>query len=464
MCKKLSCSALFVLVLGLGFAAGARAADPNLVGWWPLNEGSGTIALDLSDSATDGTINNANGGLGLDGSVWVEDPERGMVISFNGEATGAYVRAGTIPQMTLTNDFTWAFWAKQDAGQTGSNDILFGNRKDANAVDFVPRQFIKFTPTKFEWHMNGNGNDNLDYEDIPADVWLHHAVVKTGDQLTYYRNGVEASSGTFTQPLDFPQPLFFGGDNEGSEGENWNGLMSDVCIYDRALSAGEIRYLAGFRPPIDPVHSYTFEDGTGNDNIGDADGVLVGDAAIVDGSLVVDGDGDWMEMPGDVIAINTYTEMTLELWSTQSVDNPFSMTASFGGTWDNGMGKDYIFIATGRGDQMNRGAIANTPDDVNPWEDEVGVSSPELNDGIEHQYVLTITAEELAYYVDGILIGTAPMGDTTIAGVSNGFVYLGKGIYSVDGTMNCSINEFNIYDVALSADQIAANYSAGPAE
>jgi len=235
-------------------------------------------------------------------------------------------------------------------------------------------------------------------------------------------------------------------------------------IYNKALSKGEIRYLAGFRTPIDPVHSYTFQDGTGNDSVGQADGVLMGDAAIVDGSLVVDGDGDWMEMPGDVIAINTYSEMTLELWSTQSVDNPFSMTASFGGTWDNGMGKDYICICTGRGDQMNRGSIANTPDEVNPWEDEVGVSSPELNDGIEHHYVLTITAAELAYYVDGVLIGTAPLGETTISGVSNDFVYLGTGIYSVDPTMNCSINEFNIYDAAISDKQIADNYAAGPAK
>jgi hypothetical protein len=240
MCRKSSCAGLFVLVLSLAFAGGTRAADPNLMGWWPLNEGSGEIALDLSDSASDGTIINLTGGLGPDGSVWVNDPERGMVISFNGAATGAYVRAGTIPQMTLTNNFTWAFWAKQDAGQTGSNDILFGNRKDENAVDFVPRQFIKFTPTKFEWHMNGNGNDNLDYEDIPPDVWLHHAVVKTGDRLTYYRNGVEAGSRTITQPLDVPQPLFFGGDNEGAEGENWRGMLSDARIYNKALTKLEV--------------------------------------------------------------------------------------------------------------------------------------------------------------------------------------------------------------------------------
>ncbi|MHC4145403.1 MAG: LamG domain-containing protein, partial [Planctomycetota bacterium] len=204
-------------------------------------------ANDSSGNGNDGTISNLNGGLGPDGSVWVDDPARGTVISFNGTADGAFVRAGDIPQMTLTNDFTWAFWAKHSAENTLDNDIILGNRMDENAVDFVPRQFIKFTPTKFEWHMNGNGDDNLDYDDIPADIWLHHAVVKTADQLIYYRNGIEASSGTFTQPLDFPQPLYFGGDNEGAEGENWSGLMSEVGIYNRALSAGEIRYLAGER-------------------------------------------------------------------------------------------------------------------------------------------------------------------------------------------------------------------------
>lgn len=218
---------------------------PPPVGHWKLDDGQGTVVVDSSGNGNDGTINNPNGGLGPDGSVWVDDPERGTVISFNGTANGAYVRAGEIPQMTLTNDFTWSFWAKHSAENTADNDIILGNRMDENAVDFVPRQFIKFTPTKFEWHMNANGDDNLDYDDIPADVWLHHAVVKAGAQLTYYRNGVEAGSGTITQALDFPQPLYFGGDNEGREGENWAGFMSDVRIYDRALPAAEVAALAG---------------------------------------------------------------------------------------------------------------------------------------------------------------------------------------------------------------------------
>ncbi|MBP7051355.1 MAG: hypothetical protein KBE65_10105 [Phycisphaerae bacterium] len=240
MCKRWICLASSIVVIGLAFAGGAKAADPNLIGWWPLNEGSGTTVTDLSASGTTGTINNPAGGLGDAGSVWVQDADRGTVVSFNGTPSGAYIRAGSIPLMTLTNDFTWAFWAKQDAGNTTQNDIIFGNRKDENAVDFVPRQFIKFTPTKFEWHMNGNGDDNLDYADIPADLWLYHAVVKTGAQLTYYRDGVWGGSRTITQALSFPQPLFMGGNNEAAEGENWQGSLSDARIYNRAITKVEV--------------------------------------------------------------------------------------------------------------------------------------------------------------------------------------------------------------------------------
>jgi len=229
---------IFVPSLVLTDTTMAQPAD--LYARWPLNEGEGEIVFDISGNGLHGIIHNADNGLGLDGSVWVDDPVRGTVISFNGTAEGAFVRAGSIPQMTLTNDFTWSFWAKQNEENTADNDIILGNRMDENAVDFVPRQFIKFTPTKIEWHMNGNGNDNLDYDDIPANTWFHHALVKAGDQLTYYRNGVESGSGTFTQPLDEPQPLFFGGDNEGAAGENWSGFMSEVQLYTRALSADEV--------------------------------------------------------------------------------------------------------------------------------------------------------------------------------------------------------------------------------
>lgn len=218
----------------------------GLVGLWLFDEGSGEVVADSSGQGNNGTIVNPDAGLGENGSVWVNDPERGMVISFGGEAGGAYVLVGDglIPTMTFDQDFTWAFWAKQAAGNS-TNHIIFGNRMDINATDFVPRSFIKFTPTKFEWHANGNGDDNLDYADIPDDVWIHHAVVKRGVLLTYYRNGVEAAAQTITQEVPQPSPLFFGGDNEGQAGENWTGYLDNARIYDKALSSKEVAILSG---------------------------------------------------------------------------------------------------------------------------------------------------------------------------------------------------------------------------
>ena len=244
-------------------------------------------------------------------------------------------------------------------------------------------------------------------------------------------------------------------------------------IYNRALSLGEVRYLAATTPK-DPgtanlTHQYTFEDGTANDSVGEAHGTLMGDAAVLGplDSLVMDGVDDWMEMDGAAIAINTYTTgLTLELWSTQGPENQgFSMTASLGGTWGNGFGKDYLAISTTRGNEVSRAMIANTPDQDAPWADEVGVDGPELNDGLMHQYVLTIDdpaadgSGELAYYIDGVLQGTTPLDGRTIGGLSNDFVYLGKGVYSVDGEVACDIHKFCIYNRALSLGEV--RYLAG---
>ena len=53
MCKKLIYLICFVLVLGLVLTSGARG---ELVGWWRLDEGSGTIVYDSSNYGRDGSF------------------------------------------------------------------------------------------------------------------------------------------------------------------------------------------------------------------------------------------------------------------------------------------------------------------------------------------------------------------------------------------------------------------------
>ena len=449
-----------------GFVPYHEPVDPGsngLLAYYPLDGD----ANDISSNGINGTIFNADtGGLGEGGSVWVDDPERGTVISFNGTASGAYVRAGEIPQMTLTNDFTWSFWAKQKAENTANNDIILGNRKDENAVDFVPRQFIKFTPTKFEWHMNGNGNDNMEYDDIPADVWLHHAVVKTGDQLTYYRNGIEAGSGTITQPLDLPQPLFFGGDNEGAEGENWNGLMSDVCIYDRALSEAEVRYLAGERA-ADPslVIHYSLDEvgdivadqsGKGHDGVvvgdvtADANGMYGGAAKLANtGYLDLDG----ANFPAEDIPTSGFT---LAAWT--NIDGTSSQNAIFNARASDATWLIHPEIRPGDGDyrftvrKYGGVTIGNINGGTPGYKKPEGTPVP--NEWVHVAMTFSRVDAQVILYVNGQVVAQAAI--TEDADMAGDWGLGARVGYNIDDARHYTglMDEFRMYTRALSQDEI----------
>jgi hypothetical protein len=169
-----------------------------------------------------------------------------MVLGLAGDT--AWVDAGFLPMMDRENDFSWAFWARQDPDQASpANDIILGNRYDQFGADTSPREFIKFTPNRFEYQMNGGFRNDLQYApvDIPSnDRWIHHSVVKEGDSLTYYRNGEIASEGAVVDPMFSLDPLPFAmaGQNDV---EVWRGCLSDVRLYDNALTQTEINEIMG---------------------------------------------------------------------------------------------------------------------------------------------------------------------------------------------------------------------------
>jgi hypothetical protein len=237
MFKKLVLLVSVVLVLDLVIISGA-GAQPDLIGWWKLDDGSGDIAVDSSSSGNDGTIAYADsGGLGPGGSVWFTDPDRGTVFSSNGnDSTGCVIETDLIlPAIGLDTDFTWTFWAYQDPVQATNNDTILGNRNGGTAT---PLQFCKFTPTRFEFYNDdGNYEQGINYNSIPGGEWIHHTVVKDGADLTYYRNGEEVMTNTVTKTMD-PNPFYMGGDAQPAE--IWQGRLSDVRLYTKALSVAEV--------------------------------------------------------------------------------------------------------------------------------------------------------------------------------------------------------------------------------
>jgi hypothetical protein len=244
-------------------------SDPNLVGWWKLDEGYGVSTVDWSGHVSHGIISYADGGLGEGGSVWDTDPDRGVVLSFNGnDSTGGFVSAGGVPEMTLTNDFTWSFWTKQHPDQStdiavAGNNLILGNRYSYTGSD--PLEFVKFTPARFEFYNNDPDYlMTIDYIDVPSGVWIHHAGVKDGTTLTYYRNGIESGSSTITKTIQ-ANPFYMAGEPAG--GGRWRGWLSDVRLYDKALTVDEIRLVMRG----DPLLAWDPEPASGSTpNIGDA--------------------------------------------------------------------------------------------------------------------------------------------------------------------------------------------------
>ena len=84
---------------------------------------------------------------------------------------------------------------------------------------------------------------------IAEDDWTFAAVTIEPDKAQFYVNGEAGSVNEVTHdPAMWDGNIYLGGDgNESWIGRRMNGALDDVLMYDRALSAGEIRYLAGIR-------------------------------------------------------------------------------------------------------------------------------------------------------------------------------------------------------------------------
>jgi hypothetical protein len=421
-------------------------------------------ANDSSGNGNDGTINNADtGGLGDGGSVWVDDPEHGMVISFNGDnSSGAYIDTPLIiPAMTMDNSFSWSFWAKQENDGTGVNEVIVGNRYAADGSD--PLEFIKFTPTKFEYYNNDPDYAvTIDYDDIPGGVWIHHAGVKNGTTLTYYRNGVEAGTSTITYTIQ-EIPFFMGGITSG---ERWSGYLSKVGIYERALSEAEVRYLAGERA-ADPslVIYYSFDEVSdivadqsdkGNDGIvvgdvtAEANGMYGGAANLANtGYLDLDG----ANFPSEDIPTSGFT---LAAWT--NIDGTSNQNAIFNARASDSTWLIHPEIRPGDGDyrftvrKYGGVTIGNINGGTPGYKKPEGTPVP--NEWVHVAMTFSRADAQVTLYVNGDVIAQAPISeDADMAGDWGLGARVG---YNIDDARHYTglMDEFRMYTRALSQDEI----------
>jgi hypothetical protein len=239
--------------------------------WYKFEE-TGTTSL-AQDSGTGdannyvGTISNWNSmtwkvGGGRDGNNCLYLPSGGN--SYVSCPTSALSFMGDANHSTDGGGITFATWINADLTAFGGWIYGFIVVKDVNSNDATeiacPHHW---SPTDWSannawagWAKNGNPSFSLGPSTIPANYggrWNHWAFVKAPHTLSWYCNGsllkqeadTDANAGdpNIYGPL-FPLPVSAFTIGLGGWGGNWAGYIDDFKVYDYALSAEEVAYLA----------------------------------------------------------------------------------------------------------------------------------------------------------------------------------------------------------------------------
>jgi hypothetical protein len=210
---------LFLTSLGNAIDLG----DPDLVGYWPFNEGLGTVAADLSANGYDGT---------LTGGVTWTDGKYQNALHFNG--SDAYVETGQSILNGLQG-FTLAGWVS--ASNVDVYSSLFGQN------DLIEFGFIGGSEVG-TWLLGNNWV--LVSASYPFDYPSWHHVALTGDStgvVIYIDGQVGASDSGAVSSGSSGYTFRIGGGVFNASGDPFLGEIDDVWAIGRALTQDEIQIL-----------------------------------------------------------------------------------------------------------------------------------------------------------------------------------------------------------------------------
>jgi hypothetical protein len=223
--------------------------------------------------------------------------------------------------------------------------------------------------------------------------------------------------------------------------------------------------------PTTMKHRYSFT-ANANDSVGTAHGTLQGSATVSGGEVSFPGNdlanSGYVDLPAYLIHPTNIVNgaVTFEAWTTPTTANrAWTRLFDFGDiNTGTGFGNHYVFFAPNNG--ANGGQARTAVSDADPgFAGEDGFNTANVL-GQTNVHVVVVYNPNPARQFLGLYINGNPAGSiaTTkpLSSLNNAFSFLGRSLYSGDGWMNGSINEFRLFDGELDRFQIAASFQSGP--
>ncbi len=420
--------------------------DPSLVGYWKFDDGIGSNTVDNSGKGNNGVFNGENFNDGTIFEATRINGKYGMGLQFDGINDYVNVPANTqfdsgeqtVELWFYVNDLSTrgqGLIGKDISG--GNNWILYRNSGDSAGSLYW---LIYYT--------NTIGDTSYVITDIspPLSVWTHTAFVfnSTGYWKSY-RNGTLLNSGqaaSFSSWKKTTTALRTG----SISGYVFAGNVDEVRIYNRSLSQEEIQAdMQSSTSIARTVASYSFEESYqyANDTHIWVKGKYVE-------ALNFDGIDDYVNVSDNPSL--RLTVFTIEMWLKSNLDVG-SKTSQAIGMPAESYGDNYVF-SWGHSDPNYQKSWAFR-DTMGSWHGCIYKTA--LQKDVWYHLVTTYDGNILKIYLNGNLDNSTQLSGITPETTSLGNLHMSRSNVPFNGT----IDEVRIYNRALSAEEIKAEYNMG---
>jgi len=218
---------------------GVYKNDPNLVSLWLLEEASGTRydAVGSNDLTDNNTVGQSTA-----------DKKQGVACADFEEGNSEYLSIADVAQVGLdiVGDLSVCFWMKSEAfGSTEQQVVAKYRISDSNRSY---RIVVTESTARIGVNLSSDGIGSVGAwtanSTVAAGTWYHIAVVYDGTDIRIFIDGVLSENGV-NNPVAYSDGIFdsaaaFCLGRQDGGGYYYDGLLDEVAIFDRALSADEV--------------------------------------------------------------------------------------------------------------------------------------------------------------------------------------------------------------------------------